>query len=203
MTQPAADRQQPIREEILDNAMDLFCHYGFAKTSMSDIAGRCGMSSGNLYRYFKNKRAIGIAAVERHFEAARAFIVRAQAAAPRDPESQIRAVLRAGVEHMTASMEQNPRMIELADFVTKDAEGWALLQDYFNWRRARIVKELESGCAAGLFLVPDPQAAAIALQHAVKAFNLPYALAKWRDRKTVMPELDAVLDLVFSGLRRA
>ncbi len=198
----AESGEQPnTRDEILAHAHALFCHYGFSKTNMSEIAGRCGMSTANLYRYFRNKQAIGLAVVGTHFADARREIEAALAAAGPDPEARIRAILSAGVRHIVSEMEANPRLIELADFVAADEEGWALLQRYFRWRRALIVEALEDGNRSGRFDVADPERTAIALQHAVKAFNLPFALARWRDRATVIPEFDEVVDLVFAGIR--
>lgn len=211
MTAPAApraagplpdDAANPVREEIIEHAEDLLCHYGFSKTNMADIARRCSMSSANLYRYFRNKQAIGLAVVERHFRAEEAAAREAMAAAPADPEARIRALIRAVVGHTVAAMEENPKLIELAEFVCDDEEGWALLEAHIRWRRARIREEIEAGNAAGTFAVADPERGAIALQHAVKAFNMPFALARWRDKSTVLPELEGVLDLVFTGIRR-
>ncbi len=195
------DEQIRTREEILAHARELFCHYGFWKTNMSEIAGRCGMSTANLYRYFRNKQAIGLACVESHFEDAKVHIEAALAASGANPEARIRAILRAGVCHIVTEMERNPKLIELADFVAGDEDGWALLQRYFRWRRARIVEALEDGRAAGDFAFEDTERTAIALQHSVKAFNLPFALARWRDRSTVLPEFEGVVDLVLRGIR--
>ena len=39
-----------VRHDILLKSLELFGHYGFAKTNIGDIADCCGMSPGNLYR---------------------------------------------------------------------------------------------------------------------------------------------------------
>lgn len=195
------DPAGPVRAEILSQAGRLFCHYGFAKTNMADIARACEMSTANLYRYFKNKRAIGLAAVLEHFRGEEANASAAMQSAPNEPEARIRALARAIVSYTLAAMEENPKMIELAEFVVEDPEAWSLLEAHIHWRRTRIMEELVAGTAAGEFAVADPERTAIALQHAIKAFNMPFALARWRDKSTVMPELEGVLDLVFSGIR--
>ena len=43
------------REQILDAATNRIKHYGYGKTTMSEIAGDCGMSAGNIYRFFASK----------------------------------------------------------------------------------------------------------------------------------------------------
>ncbi len=200
-TEARSPEAAAVRAEILAQATELFHHYGFSKTSMSDIAGRCDMSPANLYRYFRNKKAIGLAAVAAHFRAEEADIEAAMAAAPPEPEARIRAILVASVSHTVAVMDESPRMIELAEFLVEHEEGLALLDAHILWRRGKIRAELERGAAAGVFRVDDAERMAISLQHAVKAFCMPFALARWRDRSTVIPELEGVLDLCFTGIR--
>ena len=50
-----------VRAEILAVARSHFVRFGYAKTSMQEIADDCHMSVANLYRYFDGKLAIGAA----------------------------------------------------------------------------------------------------------------------------------------------
>jgi AcrR family transcriptional regulator len=43
-------------ETIYQTTLEIFSQFGFAKTTMEDIAGKLGMTKGNLYLYVKNKR---------------------------------------------------------------------------------------------------------------------------------------------------
>ena len=52
-------------EEILDAALVVFSRFGFKKTTVEDIAEQVGMTKGNLYFYFKNKRELYEKAVGR------------------------------------------------------------------------------------------------------------------------------------------
>ena len=64
MRYPEMNTVDPTAEEIksliLEKAIDLFVRYGFGKTTMVEIAKDCGMSAGNLYRYFESKFDIGV-----------------------------------------------------------------------------------------------------------------------------------------------
>ena len=42
-------------QRILDAAAELFIHYGFDKTTVSDIANEAGVSKGAIYLHFKSK----------------------------------------------------------------------------------------------------------------------------------------------------
>jgi AcrR family transcriptional regulator len=45
-------------EQTLAAALELFSNHGFGATTMRQIAGRSGQSTGNLYHHFPNKEAI-------------------------------------------------------------------------------------------------------------------------------------------------
>ncbi|NOK62144.1 MAG: TetR/AcrR family transcriptional regulator [Chloroflexi bacterium AL-W] len=45
-------------QRILDVAVDLFVHYGYDKTTISDIARKAGVSQGAIYLHFDSKDAL-------------------------------------------------------------------------------------------------------------------------------------------------
>ena len=47
--------KESIREQIVDAAKKRFSHFGYAKTTMAEVATDCSMSPGNLYRFFPGK----------------------------------------------------------------------------------------------------------------------------------------------------
>ena len=49
--------------EILNTAQELFGKYGFAKTTMNDIADQLGLSKASLYYYYPDKENIYLAVV--------------------------------------------------------------------------------------------------------------------------------------------
>jgi AcrR family transcriptional regulator len=61
---PAGDR----RMRILDAAERCFVRHGFHRTTMQDVAVECGMSPGNLYRYFASKDDLVAGLAERDRE---------------------------------------------------------------------------------------------------------------------------------------
>ena len=52
------DKAEETRQCILRAAESFFSRYGYGKTTMAEIAGECGMSAANIYRFFKNKDEI-------------------------------------------------------------------------------------------------------------------------------------------------
>lgn len=193
------------RAEIRRHALDLFSHYGYQKTNIGDIAKRADMSPGNLYRFYKNKQAIGVAVIKDYFdlvEAAMALArIEAEKADPDDAEGRIRIFVETGVAHIVDELERTPKIVELAEMLCEDEEGLVVLQAHIAWKRARMVEDIEAGIASGRLDVDDPEATASAMLNALKAFWMPMTLVHWHDRSTIMPELRAILELMFRGLR--
>ena len=58
------ERSERSRASILDVALEMFSHRGYGATSMRDIAGKAGVSTGSVYHHFKDKEAIFLALLE-------------------------------------------------------------------------------------------------------------------------------------------
>lgn len=190
------------RYEILRHAEDLFGHYGFKKTSMADIADRAKMSPGNLYRYFRNKQAIGLAVVKLHFQQTEAAI-EAMLMNAEDPETKIRMLLVTGCRLIVGEMARNPKIMELVEWLIEEDEAWAALKEHIDWKRAKMEEQLKAGIDAGIFADRPVYETAVNIMHATKAFQTPHGLNGWRQKDTILPELEGVLNLVFSGVRAA
>ena len=188
------------RYEILRHAEDLFGHYGFKKTSMADIAERAKMSPGNLYRYFRNKQAIGLAVVELFFRQSEAAMEVALTQVE-GPETKIRMLLTTGCRMIVGEMARNPKLMELVEWLTEEDDAWAALHRHIAWKRERMEEQLQAGIEAGVFADEPVYETAVNLMHATKAFQMPQSLAAWREPETILPEMEGVLDLVFSGVR--
>lgn len=58
------ERSERSRTAILDAALELFSHRGYGATSMRDVAGKAGVSTGSVYHHFADKEAIFLALLE-------------------------------------------------------------------------------------------------------------------------------------------
>ncbi len=190
------------RVEILRHAQDLFEHYGFTKTTIGDIADRCQMSPGNLYRYYRNKQAIGLAVVQTYFDMVETAMEAELMLPEGTPEDRIRRFIEMGISHLVAELERSPKIVELADFLCNDEHGIELLDRHVSWKRERLEREIRRGIAEGQFQDGDATELASTLLITFKAFWIPMSLATWRDKSTIIPEMRAILDLVFRGLKK-
>jgi AcrR family transcriptional regulator len=83
---------QTVRERTLDTAMDLFARQGFQAVSVEDLCLRAPVSRLTVYRQFKSKQGLIIAALERYTEQWREWFFEANAETPMRFEQRLRAV---------------------------------------------------------------------------------------------------------------
>ncbi len=160
-----------VAATIIDAATARIIHYGFGKTSMADIASDCGMSPGNLYRYFVNKMGIAEAVSQRAFEAI--FLeVRQQVSAlgmtaAERLESFNLAILRTTYQQL----DEGPHMVEFTHLL--NAKRATLGQNARLTMRGVLTEILDQGTENGEFSIPDVPAAADAIQAATFKFWYP------------------------------
>ena len=67
---PARQRRKEARpQELLDAALTLFAHKGFAATRTEEVAARAGVSKGTLYLYYPSKEELFKAVVRQNLSA--------------------------------------------------------------------------------------------------------------------------------------
>lgn len=193
------------REAILAAAARLFAERGFAKTNTGDIAGQCGMSPANLYRYYRNKHAIGCAVVERYMTCADALFDESVAperwvGAARPAEARLRAGVTAMVGNIVGMLRDAPTIVELAEMICEVEEGRVILNRHIAKREAQMAAIIAEGVATGEMTVADPARAARGFHMGLKFFFAPFALMR-HGLDRVDDDLEAALDLLCAGLR--
>jgi AcrR family transcriptional regulator len=182
---------------IVRHAVDLFSHYGYAKTNIGDIAKACCMSPGNLYRYFRNKQAIGEEAVREYMAKEEAELSVITADTNTDFETRLRRFYHRGIKSVMDELRSNPKMVELAEMIMQGNSG--ILAQHVEWKRKQVTALLREGIEAGR-IKGDPAAHAFVLYDMTKTFFMPSALTQM-DFETVPARVDAMLDLAFAGMR--
>ncbi|MEG9604034.1 TetR/AcrR family transcriptional regulator [Serratia nematodiphila] len=56
---PRGPSDHSVRDQIVDAAMEHFGHFGYEKTTVSDLARSIGFSKAYIYKFFDSKQAIG------------------------------------------------------------------------------------------------------------------------------------------------
>jgi AcrR family transcriptional regulator len=186
-----------VRDQIIEAAKTRFWHYGFAKTTMAEVAKDCGMSPGNLYRFFPGKldiaEAIARAEFERHQEQLRAVVREAG----KSPRERLRTFFFEELRHTYLMLEKNPRIHEMAVVIAHERP------EYSNWmyaeERKLLVEVLEDGERVGEFRATDRDLTAEMMQSATMKFRFPQLWSKLTLPK-LERELEGVLELLIDGL---
>lgn len=167
------------------------------------IARAAAMSPANLYRYFRNKQAIGLAMVEAYRREERDVIERALSACDGDAPARLRAHAEASVGFLVAHLREAPRLVELAEMLHETEQGRAVIEAHVVAVLEQYAGIIAEGVAEGSITPPpalaDPLRAANAAMLALRYFHAPIALSR-HGVGSVEADLAATLDLVCAGL---
>ncbi|WBY08027.1 TetR/AcrR family transcriptional regulator [Sphingomonas sp. 7/4-4] len=140
--------EHSVRDQIVKAAHDYFAHYGYAKTTVADLAREIGFSKAYIYRFFESKQAIGEAicadCLDQLFTQVRDAVEQGQ-----DATDKLRrfakTVTSAGVELFFADR----KLYEIAAHAS--SEKWAAAQAYTERLQHLIEEILKEGRGSGEF----------------------------------------------------
>lgn len=160
-TSRSAD-QEEVRARILRAAEERFVRYGFGKTTMAEIASDCGMSAGNLYRFFDNKGDIAVASATQWLAALEDRLATIAHDAGEPPVARLRGIVHAKLDAFSELVEAQPHLEELIEHVCGARED--LVINHRAATRSLLADVIADGVRSGEFEVDDPAAAAEAFQ---------------------------------------
>ena len=178
--------------EILEAASRRFLHYGYGKTTMSEIAKDCNMSTGNLYRYFPAKMDIAESFVRQlrldHIQKLKASIAK-----PGQPATEkLRIFLRLKCKLAYDRFHDRPKAFELSAEILNERHEIA-----DEWERAEgalIAEVLDAGIREGQLPQMNTTEMARIIQDAVFRFTSPTVFHEG-DCDKIFKELDCVIDV--------
>lgn len=186
-----------VRDQIIEAAKKRFWHYGYAKTTMAEVAADCGMSPGNLYRFFPGKldiaEAIATNEFERHFEVLRTIAT----STDRSARQRLHDFLFESLRHTYTVLEKSPRVHEMAQVISRERPQFA--NGLYAAERTLLCAILEEGEKSGEFRATDKEFTAEMLQSATMKFCYPQLWSQLTLPK-LERELEGVLALVVDGL---
>jgi len=158
-----------VREQILEAAQEHFSHYGFDKTTVSDLAKAIGFSKAYVYKFFDSKEAIGEAICAKTLSAIVAAVEEAMAGAS-TPAEKFRRMFKT-LAATGASLFFNDR--KLHDIAAHSAgEGWPSARAYAERIRQILMEVVREGREMGEFERKTPLDETV---HAIYLVVLPYA----------------------------
>ncbi len=191
-------QKNTICQKIVDAARERFSHYGYCKTTMSEIAADCNMSPGNIYRFFPGKLDIAEKIAEentdRRLEAIREVV--------RDPSltacERLHAFLFDALRVTYTALDEDPRVTEIAHMLSRERPDFSERQ--LAKERALICEILTAGNASGEFDIDDVLVTARLIQAATLKYKYPQLHSALR-LEQLEAELEGVIDLITNGLK--
>lgn len=183
-------------KQILEAASRRFLHYGYGKTTMSEIAKDCNMSTGNLYRYFPSKLDIAemFVRVLRREQVSR---LRAVLENPDlSPTQKLREFFLLKFKIAYDRFHDKPKAYELSSELIGERPKVAM-----EWEAAegRVLSEiLLEGDTAGVFAVSNAPRTAKILQDAAYRFTSPVVFHEGEFAE-LSDELNGVIDFMLDG----
>ncbi|MBK8839975.1 MAG: TetR/AcrR family transcriptional regulator [Hyphomonadaceae bacterium] len=186
------------RETILKAAGDRILHYGYNKTTMSEIAADCGMSAGNIYRFYPSKIDIAEAMTRKFAQNSLALYEEIIRDAARSATRKMNDFFLARLERTFRVFEAHPKLMELAEIMGRERPEY--MAEELAQERRQIEHILDEGQKSGDFALPaDLTITADLVQCAMMKFRIPQL---WTTEKleALRAELEGVLSLIFTGL---
>ncbi|MBI1237865.1 MAG: TetR family transcriptional regulator [Alphaproteobacteria bacterium] len=189
--------KETMRSKIIETAKKRFVHYGYAKTTMAEIAADLNMSPGNLYRYFPGKIDIAEALADETLEAAFEKLREVASREGLTSREKLRSFLQLELTWTYHQLDNDPRIFEIAQFIKKERPHHVNRQ--LAGERKILSALLAEGVRSGEFQIADVEFSAEMIQSATMKFRYPQL---W----SVLPldkltrELDGVFSLIVDGL---
>jgi AcrR family transcriptional regulator len=191
------DEKLATRDRILHAAMNRIKHYGYAKTTMAEIAADCGMSPGNIYRFFEAKIDIAEAMARNHYAEANAGLAAIARKKEWAPDRRVREMLLKRMHDNFCMFEESAKILEVAEVLSRERP--LFMNELIAQERVILTALIEEGIASGLFALCDAGFAAEMIQSATVKFSIPQLISKLTLPK-LERELNGVMDLLLNGL---
>ncbi|MHC8354156.1 TetR/AcrR family transcriptional regulator [Pseudomonas sp. LB3P81] len=137
-----------VRTQIVAAATEHFSHYGYEKTTVSDLARSIGFSKAYIYKFFESKQAIGEMICANCLSQIEAEVRAAVNEADHPPE-KLRRLFQAIVEASLRLFSQDRKLYEIA--TSAASERWGVTIDYEERIRELLQNVLQEGRQSGDF----------------------------------------------------
>lgn len=159
------------REKILTAAKARFGHYGFNKTSMTEIAKDCHMSAANIYRHFNGKNDILAALATALFQKQEEDLSRFCESPFPDCSSKLHSFFLKSLALTHHYVTEQPKMKEMVDFISQ--ERFDLIDSHRKAQQKLIQNILQEGVHRGEFVISDVAKTAETFRTATVMFYTP------------------------------
>lgn len=139
------------REKLIEVARQLFAHKGVENTTMNDIAAASDKGRRTIYTYFKNKREIYNAVIDKESEQIVAKL-RSVADSKDTPEEKLKQFMLRRFETMAELTSKHDTSTSIRSFFNRDFKRVERIRRTVSHKERDIFNEiLNEGISAGVF----------------------------------------------------
>ncbi|SIT39272.1 Transcriptional regulator, TetR family [Paraburkholderia piptadeniae] len=174
-----------IRDQIVAAATEHFSRYGYAKTTVSDLAKAIGFSKAYIYKFFESKQAIGEMICVNCLHEIESEVRTAVAETDLPPE-KLRRMFRVFTESSLRLFFQDRKLYDIA--ASAATENWQAVQAYEARVQTLLQEVLQAGRQSGDFERKTPlDETAMAIYLVLRPYLNPLLLQYNRDTTDVAP----------------
>jgi len=163
-----------------------------------EIAKDCGMSAGNLYRYFESKFDIGVGVAQLYITRAEEILREVMQRTDLNPTQRLQAFVMEKLRFMHTHIIEQPNVQDLVDYILE--ERWDLVLAHRDVQNSLMSEILSEGNRTGDFKVADVVQTANAIYSMTTKFRMPHFI-----KNVTLEELEqeaiAVVALMIKGLK--
>ena len=184
------------REALLELMVEMIEERGSSAFTMTELAGRAGMSTANLYRYFESKEAL-FEAVAEHWFRPKVEIMEQVVASDLNPRRKMYEFYAQRFTRMKDEWERDP--VAFASYVELGKEHFELVRSYVDLGDHYLAVIIGEAMAEGFF-------AGLTIDEAISLINqMTGSYVNIGAMELIMPKLSTdklarIIDAVFDGL---
>jgi AcrR family transcriptional regulator len=172
LTSPAPPSRGPadhtVRDQIVEAAGEHFRHYGYEKTTVSDLAKAIGFSKAYIYKFFDSKQEIGEAICAKTLSGIVATVEEAVAGAT-TPTEKFRRMLKSLVSTNVSLFFNDRKLHDIAAYAA--GERWPCTLAYCERIKQIVTEIVREGRESGEFERKTPLDETV---HAIDLVVQPY-----------------------------
>ena len=182
------------KEEILNAAIKVFTHKGYAATKISDIAAAAEVSHGLVYHYFQSKEEVYGELADRLSQGASSL--RLFVDGPGTPREKVHKMLAM----MLGTVRSNPEFYVLAiQAISTEGVAPAAAEKVFKEGMAgqeAMARVIAEGQAAGAFKPGDPKQHFALLYAVINGLAIAFTFSRYTRQAPLEVDADTVLRLI-------
>jgi len=183
------------KDIILETARNIFKRFGFAKTSIGDIAFAARKGRRTIYTYFENKEDIYKAVIEKEVDVLRTKLTEVIFA-----ESTAKEKLKGYMITRMVTINELANYYEaLRNDYLQDFKIIENIREEFDNQEINMISEiLIEGVENNEFNIENINLTAKAIVIALKGFEIPFFIEK--ADKDIEEQLNSLIDILFNGI---